>query len=177
MNYLMFETDIFSRTFYLSLGVIFIFLTFWWFFSIIGLVEPFLKSAIQLTGGGFKNKGRIPPFYNKQEIGGVYKGREVFIGIVYSGFRNEFLPLPHIQMCLKETVGYNISRLPDYAVIEKNFLIYKVRMPILWGVFDRNFPQIFSHENLRIALDRLLAIAEDLERGRTPKELFKQSPR
>jgi len=52
-----------------------------------------------------------------------------------------------------------------------------VRMPILWGVFDRNFPQIFSHENLRIALDRLLAIAEDLERGRTPKELFKQSPR
>jgi hypothetical protein len=173
----MFETDIFSRTFYLSLGVIFVFLTFWWFFSIIGLVGPFLKAAIQLTGGSFKNKTRIPPFYYEQEIGGVYKGREVFIGIVYSGFRNEFLPLPFIQMCLKETVGYNTSRLPDYAVIQNNFLVYKVNMQILWGVFDRNFPQIFSQDNLRIALDRLLSIAEDLERGRTSKELFKQNPR
>jgi hypothetical protein len=44
---------------------------------------------------------------------------------------------------------------------------------VLWGIFDKNFEQVLSKNYLIIALERLLATAEDVERGRTLKEIFK----
>lgn len=165
--------DVFSRYVVAGLAAIFVGLVFWWFFLVAGLVEAFLKAALEVLGGTFLTKGRIAPFYQMHEVKGVYKGREVVVGVVFSGLKGEFLPLPHIQMKLREAIGYNFNRLPNYAVIEKGNLVYKVKLSVLWGVFDKNFPQVFSKNYLIIALEKLLSTAEDVERGRTVKEIFK----
>jgi hypothetical protein len=65
-----------------------------------------------------------------------------------------------------------MNRLPNYAVIEKNLLIYKVKLTIFWGIFDRSYPQVFTRNYCIIALEKLLATAEDVERGRTSKEVL-----
>ncbi len=104
---------------------------------------------------------------------GAYKGRQVMIGVDYSGFNGEFLPLPFIQMKLKETISYNYHRLPNYVTIEKGNLVYKVKVSILFGVFDRNYPKVFSRNYLVIALEKMLSTAEDVERGRTISDIFK----
>jgi hypothetical protein len=130
-------------------------------------VRAFLKYGIDILGAKAVNGNIIPPFYRKVELKGVYKGREVFLGVLFTGFKNEYLPLPYIQMRLKDAMGYNINRVPNYATIEKNFLVYKVKLSVLWGVFDKNYPQVFGKSYLVVALEKLLATAEDVERGRT----------
>lgn len=156
-----------------TLFVIVIVCVFWWLHKTSVLIHGFLKSAAQVLGCADQKRLRLLPLVNRSEMKGVYKGRDVEVGVVFSGFKSEFLPLPHIQVRLKETLGYNINRLPQYAFIEKNQLIYKLRLNLLWGVFDRNYIHVFSKNYLVIALEKLLATAEDLERGREVKEFFK----
>ena len=165
--------DVYTKYIYFVLGAVLVVLIFWWLYRVITLIEIFLKAAKEVLGGSSLTKAKLLPFYNKEEVKGSYKGREVIVGVVYTGFKGEFLPLPFIQMRLKEAFGYNYNRLPNYATIEKNFLIYKVKLSVLWGVFDKNFPQVFSSNYLVIALEKLLSTAEDVERGRTVKEIFK----
>lgn len=163
-----------TKTFLFILGAVFAFLVFWWFYRVEKLVRIFLKSAKEILGLKDKTGFRILPIYNKEEVRGIYKGREVSIGVVFAGFKGEYLPLPHIQMRLNEAMGYNTNRLPNYAKIEKNILIYKVKLSVLWGVFDKNFPPVFGKNYLLIALEQLLTTAEDVERGRTTlKEVYK----
>lgn len=159
--------DIFSKFIFSALGLLFIVFLLWWFYRISTLVNVFLKYGLEITGAQFVKGRWIPPFYRKIEIVGNYKGRDVGLGVIFAGIRNEFLPLPHIEMKLKETIGYNMNRLPNYAVIEKNSLIYKVRLSVLWGVFDRSYLLVFSKSYLVVALEKLLATAEDVERGRS----------
>lgn len=166
-------TDIFVRALGWSILLLFCGLVIWWFYLIITLVNSFLKSGLDVTGGQSVIGKSIPPCYRIAEIKGSYKGREVLLGVLFTGFKNEYMPLPHIQMRLKETLGYNINRLPNYATIQKNYLVFKVRLSALWGVFDKSYPPIFSKSYLVIALEKLLATAEDVERGRAVKEIFK----
>ena len=173
MNHIFSGMDILMRDLLMGLGAFVVFLIFWWIFRIIRLVEFFLKAAIEVLGGAYVNKTHMGPFYSKNEVKGNYKGREVFVGVLFSGFRGEFLPMPHIQMRLREVIGYNTNRLPHYAVIEKNLLVYKAELSVLWGVFDKHFPHVFGIEFLLVALEQLLATAEDVERGRTIKEVWK----
>jgi len=164
MNSLLNGMDIFTKDVILGVAAVFIFLVFWWFYIVTSLIKTFLKAAQEVLGGTFTAKGRLK---------GTYKGREVLVGVIFSGFKGEFMPFPHIQMRLREAIGYNTNRLPNYAVIEKGYLVYKVKLSVLWGVFDKNFPQVFSKNYLIISLEKLLATAEDVERGRTIKEVFK----
>jgi len=165
--------DLLTKYTLFVLGGICFVLIIWWFVRVVMLVGVFLKAAKEVIGGSEAIKSRLLPYYYKEEVKGSYKGREVSIGIVYAGLQGEFLPLPTIRMRLKEAVGYNTNRLPHYAVIEKNFLIYQAKLSVLWGIFDKNFEHVLSKNYLIIALERLLATAEDVERGRTLKEIFK----
>lgn len=173
VNGIMNGMDIYSKYIIAALALLFVVLVFWWYYRSSVLVSAFLKYGVDILGGKFVSGSRIPPFYRTVEIIGTYKGREVFLGVVFTGFKNEFLTLPHIQMRLRDAIGYNTNRLPNYTEIKKNYLIYKVRLSVLWGVFDKNYPQVFSKSYLIIALEKLLATAEDVERGRTVGEIFK----
>jgi hypothetical protein len=165
--------DIYLKNFLLGLTAIFFVLVVWWFYKISTLVNVFLKASLNVIGGVPLVKGRILPIFLPEEIKGSYKGRDVVVGVHYSGLKGEFLPLPNIRMRLREVIGYNLNRLPNYAVIEKNCLVFKVKISVLWGIFDKNFPQVFTKSYLVVALEKLVATAEDVERGRTLKEVFK----
>lgn len=173
VNGMMNGMDSYSR--YIVIGIVGLFfgVIFWWFCRVIVLVDGFLKMAREVLGAQSFVRNHLPFFYHKKEMRGSYKGRDVVVGIVFAGLQGEFLPLPYISLRLKETLGYNMNRLPNYAVIEKNYLTYKVKLSVLWGVSDKNYPPVFSKHYLVIALERLLATAEDIERGRTLKEIFK----
>jgi len=112
-------------------------------------------------------------FYGTDELRGTYKGRDVIIGVAFAGIKGELMSFPHIALRLREAIGYNLNRLPHYAVIEKGHVVYRMKFSVLLAVFDRNYPQFFSRNYLIIALDRLFATAEDLERGRTYEDVFK----
>lgn len=146
---------------------------FWWFYRVVKIVRAFLRNAADVIGGEYIGRKRSIMFFRKEEMAGVYKGRQVIIGVDYSGFNGEFLPLPFLQMKLKEAISYNYHRLPNYTTIEKNNLIFKINVSILFGVFDKNYPKIFSRNYLVIALEKMLATAEDVERGRTISDMFK----
>ncbi len=111
-------------------------------------------------------------FYGKEELRGTYKGRDVIIGVAFAGFRGELMSFPHIALRLREAIGYNLNRLPHYAVIEKGYVVYRMQFSGLLAVFDKSYPQFFSRNYLIIALDRLFATAEDLERGRMYNGVF-----
>lgn len=146
---------------------------FIWFYRVVRIVHAFLGNVKEVIGGKDINHRKSVMFFRKEELSGFYKGRQVIIGVDYSGFNGEFLPLPFIQMKLKEAISYNYHRLPNYTTIEKNNLIFKVKVAILFGVFDRNYPKVFSRNYLIIALEKMLATAEDVERGRTISDMFK----
>jgi hypothetical protein len=137
-----------------------------WYYRVITLAECFLKAAAQLLSDPQRKKTPGGIFYSKDELTGNYKGREVIIGIEHTGFKGEFLAIPCIQMRLKDTMGYNLNRLPHYAFVDKKKIVYKIKLNVLWGIFDNNYPQVFSQSFLIISLERLLASSEDLERGR-----------
>jgi len=166
------STDIFVKSFFWMLGLAFFAVVFWWFYLILTLVSGFLKIGKGVISGQFVNGNTTPPFYRITEIKGSYKGREAYLGVMFAGYKNEFMPLPHIRLKLKETVGYNLNRVPDYAVIEKYYLVYKVKFSALWGVFDKNYPSLFSKNYLIDALEKLLSSAEDVERGRDQQRIL-----
>jgi hypothetical protein len=141
-----------------------------WYYRVITLAENFLKSAAKILSGSQRKKPNGNIFYRKDELSGSYKGREVVIGIEHTGLKGEFMALPCMQMKLKDAIGYNLNRLPHYAFVDKKMLIYKIKINVLWGIFDKNYPQVFSQSYLIMSLERLLASTEDLERGRMPKE-------
>jgi hypothetical protein len=163
--------DHFSKQFFLGLGIIFVLLVFWWFYRSVTVIETFLKAAVDVLAG--KRLSRMKLFYASNEVTGNYKGRDVVVGVRYSGVSSEFLPLPNIRMRLKESIGYNTNRLPNYASIEKGYLVYTVKISVLWGFFDKAYPELFKKNYLMIALEKMLATAEDVERGRTVKDIFK----
>lgn len=138
-----------------------------WLWRVATLTEVFLKNVQETLRATWQGKNRSFLIYKKEELKGSYKGREVIIGVIYAGFKGEFMPLPCVRMKLKEALGYNTNRLPNYAVIEDRHLVYNVKPSLAWGVFDKNYPQVFSKNALLVILEKLLAAAEDLERGRT----------
>jgi hypothetical protein len=142
-----------------------------WYYRVITLTENFLKIATKLLSDAQRMKSSSGIFYRKEELSGTYKGREVVIGIEHTGIKSEFMAIPCIQMRLKAAMGYNLNRLPHYATLDKKMVVYKVSLNVLWGIFDKNYPQVFSQSFLIMSLERLLSTAEDLERGRTSMEL------
>lgn len=146
---------------------------FWWSYRVIRIVRAFFRNTIDVIGGEYVEQRKFRIFFKKEEIRGVYQGRQVLFGVDYSGFNGEFLPLPFIQMKLKEVISYNYHRLPNYATIEKNNLIFKVKVSLLFGVFDKNYPKVFSRNYFVIALEKMIATAEDVERGRAISDIFK----
>jgi len=143
-----------------------------WLIRVGILAQGFLR----LAAGVIENPQRAGKnnffFYRKDELRGVYKGREAVIGVFGAGTKGEIVSYPYIALRLREAMGYNLNRLPHYAVIEKGCVVYSLKFTGLLGVFEKSYPQLFSRNYLIIALDRLLATAEDLERGRTYKEIF-----
>ena len=165
--------DIYTKYVITVIGTIFLALVFWWLYRVNTLIENFLKMGFDILGGKAISKVRIPFLYEKELLKGSYKGREVVLGVIYSGLQGEFLPLPCIQIRLSESIGYNTNRLPNYAYISKNFLVYKIKLSVPWGVFDKSYSQVFSKSYLVIALEKLLATSEDVERGMRIKDIFK----
>lgn len=142
-------------------------LVVWWAVRSSMAIEHLLASAWEVLAPLSDQRAHLG-----QTAKGVYKGRNVLIGAMFSGFKGEFLPLPDIRMELKDTMGYNTNRLPHYAKIEGRELVYIPKLTLNWGVFDKTFPKIFSKNYLIIALEKMLTTAEDVERGRTLKEFF-----
>lgn len=173
VNHVVYGVDKFAKYFWAGLGIFFVIFVVWWIYRMRTIAEDFFKNAAQILGGAWHSKGRILPFYSPNEIQGSYKGREVSVGVIYSGINGEFLPLPYIRMRLTESFGYNINRLPHYATIEKNFLVYHLKVSILWGLLDKNYPQLFSKNYLLVVLDKMVVAADDVERGKTFKEILK----
>lgn len=147
--------------------VFFLALFFCWLWRVATVTEAFLKNAQEVFGAAWLAKNRSFLFYKRAELKGSYKGREVKVGVMYTGFKGEFMALPCVRMRLREAIGYNTNRLPNYTVIEQRHLLYKVKPSLAWGVFDKNYPQIFSKNALLVIFEKLLAAAEDVERGRT----------
>ena len=146
---------------------------FAWVGRVAVLAHRFLHMAAEvIEEPQWQRKGHFS-IYGKDEVRGTYKGRDVIIGIATAGIKKELMSFPHIALRLREAIGYNLNRLPHYVVIEKGFVVYRMKFSGLLAVFDKSYPQFFSRNYLIIALDRLFATAEDLERGRTYKEVFK----
>lgn len=144
-----------------------------WLMRVALLAEELLRAASDVLENAHPRAGHNPFVFHREELSGTYKGRDVTVGVVYMGLKNEFLVLPHIRLKLHESVGYNLNRLPHYATLEKNAIVYKVRSSFLGGIFDREYPSVFTRSFLVIALDKLHASAGDLESGRTYKDVFK----
>jgi len=144
-----------------------------WFYRVRRLVNLYLQNFSEIIGSKPLRKNRFLPFYSKYEIAGVYKGRQIIGGIQYSGLGIEFMPLPYLKLRLKEVIRYNIERLPEFAYIEKGWLVFKHKHRLVWGIFDKEYERLFTREFILITLARLLAVAEDLERGKTIEEIFK----
>jgi len=144
----------------------------WWLVRTTLVIGHFLKASREVLG---VEAVRLPPglaFLANRQIRGIYKGRDIYIGVSYSGIKNIFLPLPRICMTLKETMGYNTGRLTQYAAIENNTLVFLPKVSLALGVFDKGFEKVFSKNYLIMALEKMMATAEDLERGHPLKEVF-----
>src|SRR5512135_2090382 len=167
------NNGMFAASPWVFFAFIFVGLVFWWYYRVVSLTEGFLKAARELLDATSAGRSRRGIFYQKEELRGSYKGRDVTVGIELAGFKGEFLVLPRIRMRLKDTLGYNLNRLPHYALVEKNHVVFHIKMSVFWGVFDRSYPQIFTRNYLVVALEKLLSTAEDLERGRSVRELMR----
>ena len=146
---------------------------FAWVGRVAVLAYRFLRVAVDVIEEPQRQRKGYFLFFGKDELRGTYKGRDVVIGIATAGIKKEMMSFPYIALRLREAIGYNLNRLPHYAVIEKGFVVYRIKLSGLLAVFDKSYPQFFSRNYLIIALDRLFATAEDLERGRTYGEVFK----
>ncbi|MFC1709213.1 hypothetical protein ACFL2J_04050 [Candidatus Omnitrophota bacterium] len=144
-----------------------------WFFRIRKIINAYLDLVCNIIDHEPKKSLRLLPLYSKNEIMGKYKGRDVIIGIQYVGLGFEWMPLPHIRVKLKDVIRYNYSRVPDFAYIKRGWLVFKIKERLIWGIFDKNYTRFFTKDFIIITLARLMAVAEDTERGRTLGEIFK----
>lgn len=160
-----------------ELAVIFVVLlvvAYFWFFRIRRLISGYLNALCDLVHCPPKTRYRWLPFYSRNEIAGLYKTRELVGGIRYLGRGLEWMPLPYIKIKLKEVIRYNYRRLPYFAKIEHGWLVLHITENLPWGLLDKRYRQFFTKQYLVIMLERLVAVAEDVERGRTMGEIFKE---
>jgi len=144
-----------------------------WLYRIRKIISGYLELLCNIIDCKQKLKRRLLPFYSKHEVKGNYKEREVIAGVQYVGLGFEWMPLPHIRIKLKDVIRYNYNRIPDFAYIKSGWLVFRIKERLIWGIFDRNYKRFFTKEFIIIALTRLLAVTEDVERGRTLEEIFK----
>ena len=144
-----------------------------WFYRIRRFVDSYLDELSRAVGTRPLRKRRLLPLYSKYEVAGVLKGRQVIGGVKYSGVGIEWMPFPYIKIKLKEVIRYNVNRLPEFAFIDKGWLVFKIKHRLVWGIFDREYSRFFTKDYILIALTRLIAVADDLERGKTMNEVFK----
>ncbi|MGE5279563.1 MAG: hypothetical protein ACM3L6_02320 [Deltaproteobacteria bacterium] len=143
-----------------------------WICRVAVLSHGFLRMAADVLEGGRRQRaGALRP-YGRDEMRGTYHGRDIVLGIAFAGIKGELMTYPHIALRLRKALGYNLNRLPHYAAIEKGYVVYRMRASGILGVFEKNYPEFFCRKTLIMALDRLVAAAEDLERGRTYGEVF-----
>jgi hypothetical protein len=81
-----------------------------WMLRVALLVEGFLRAASDVLENVHPRAGHNPFLFHREELAGTYKGRDVTVGVVYTGIKKEFLVLPHIRLKLQESVGYNLNR-------------------------------------------------------------------
>lgn len=159
---------------YIILALLFLFIIgYYWFFRIRRTVDAYLELLCNIVNGESRKGIRLLPLYSKNEVVGKYKDREVIAGILYLGVGFEWMPLPHIRIKLKDVIRYNYNRIPDFTYIKNGWLIFKIKERLVWGVFDKSYNRLFTKDFIIITLTKLLAIAEDVERGRTFGEVFK----
>jgi len=144
-----------------------------WFYRIRRFVDSYLDELAQSVGSRPLRKHRLLPLYSKYEVAGVFKKRQVIGGVRYSGVGIEWMPFPYIKIKLREVIRYNLNRLPEFAFIEKGWLVFKIKHRLVWGIFDREYNRFFTKDFVIISLTRLAAVADDLERGKTMDEVFK----
>lgn len=162
------------KTIYITIGTFFLLIVgYFWFFRIRRTINGYLELVCDIIDCEQTMKIRLLPLYSKNEITGKYKGRDVIIGVQYVGLGFELMPLPHIRIKLKDVIRYNYSRIPDFSYIKSGWLLFKIKERLVWGVFDKNYNRFFTKDFIVITLTRLLAVAEDVERGRTLGEVFK----
>lgn len=152
--------------------VVFIVIYFW-FFRIRLLIDSYLRELYELVNYQPKRKHRLIPFYSKSEAVGLYKDREVVGGIRYLGRGLEWMPLPYIKIKLKDVIRYNYHKLPYFAQIERGWLILNIVERLPGGLLDKGYKRFFTKHYLVITLARLITVAEDVERGKTLKEIFR----
>jgi hypothetical protein len=159
---------------YIIIGLIFLAVVgYFWLFRIRKIINSYLDLVGNIVGGKPKVDFRLLPVYAKDEITGEYQGRKVIVGVQYVGAGFEWMPLPYIGIELRNVIRYNYSRVPDFALIRSGWLVFKIKERLVWGVFDKSYPRFFTKDFIIIALTRLMAVAEDVERGRTLGEIFK----
>lgn len=159
---------------YIVIGSIFLVVVgYFWLFRIRKIINNYLELVSNIVECKTPKKNRFLPVYSKNEITGKYEGREVIVGVQYVGLAFEWMPLPHISIKLNDVIRYNFSRVPDFAYIKRGWLIFRIKERLVWGVFDKNYSRFFTKDFIIITLTRLLAVAEDAEKGRTLKEIFK----
>lgn len=159
---------------YLIIAVIFFSLIgYSWFYRIRRIIDSYLKLICEIIDCKSIQKRRLMPFYSKNEMVGTYKDRQVIAGIKYVGLGFEWMPLPYIKVKLNDVIRYNYNRIPNFAFIKRGWLVFRIRERLTWGIFDMNYNRFFTKEFIIIALTRLIAVAEDAERGMTLEEIFK----
>ena len=158
---------------YLLITFVAFVLIYFWFFRIRRLIDGYLDVMYELLQCQSAKRHRLFPLYMKEELVGSYQGREVVCGIRYRNRGFELMALPFIKIKLKSVIRYNYQRLPYFAQIERGWLVLHITKQLPWGMFDKEYLKLFTKESLVITLTRLLAVAEDVERGKTLQEVFK----
>ena len=164
----------FLKFIYLIISIVFfLVIGYCWFYRIRRTIDSYLELLCEIVDCKSVKRHRLLPIYSKNEIIGTYKDRQVIAGIQYIGIGFEWMPLPYIRIKLKDVIRYNYDRIPDFAFIKRGWLVFRIRERLTWGVFDKNYDRFFTKDFIIIALTRLLAVAEDAERGKTLEEIFK----
>lgn len=169
----MFQSFLINSLGFIFLIIIISLIGYFWFFRLRRLIDNYLVVLGQILDSKPKKKHRLFPLYSKIEVIGIYKDRQVVGGIHYVGLGFEWMPLPYIKIKLREVIRYNYHRVPNFAYIDKGWLVLKIKERLPWGVFDKNFNRFFSKDYIVITLTRLSAVADDVERGKTLEDIFK----
>ncbi|MDD5005283.1 MAG: hypothetical protein PHS93_02105 [Candidatus Omnitrophica bacterium] len=163
------------KTIYLIIFIVFISLIgYFWLYRIKKTVDGYLDILCEFINCKPMSKRGILPIYSKHEIAGTYNNRQVIAGVQYVGLGFEWMPLPYIKIKLRDVIRYNYDRIPNFAFIKNGWLVLKIKERLVWGVFDKNYSRFFTKDFIIITLTRLLAVADDAERGKTLEEIFKQ---
>jgi len=159
---------------YSVIGIIFLSAVgYGWFYLVRNTVESYLNNLCEIINCPQPAQKRIFPFYSKSEVTGTFKDRQVIAGLQYIGLGFEWMPMPFIRIKLKDVIRYNYNRIPNFAFIERGWLVLRINERLTWGIFDKSYVRFFTKDFINVALERLLSVAEDAERGKTLGEVFK----